>query len=230
MRRRGWCCASADCSPRQRWCSPAAAACTAAVCAQRKHDVHLFPSGVDTAHYASSRALRRPHERRVAGYVGVIDERLDLELIAELADHLPDWTIRMVGPVAKIDESLLPRRANLEYAGMTPYSRAAAGDGRLRRGADAVRPERGDPIHQPYQDPGVPGGRPAGGFDQGGRRGRRLQQRGASGRRRCRIRRRRARRSSAIGSLSGTGWSARWSRNSNGTTSPPRCPGCWNRT
>jgi beta-glucosidase/6-phospho-beta-glucosidase/beta-galactosidase len=92
------------------------------VCAQRKHNVHLFPSGVDTVHYASSRALRRPHERRVAGYVGVIDERLDLKLIEELADKLPDWTIRMVGPVAKIEESMLPRRANLEYAGMTPYA------------------------------------------------------------------------------------------------------------
>jgi glycosyltransferase involved in cell wall biosynthesis len=58
----------------------------------------------------------------VAGYVGVIDERLDLGLVAALAEWLPDWTIRMVGPVAKIDPGLLPRSANVEYPGLTPYA------------------------------------------------------------------------------------------------------------
>ena len=90
---------------------------------QRTAGVHLFRSGVETEHYTSSRLLRRPHERPVAGYVGVIDERLDLPLLAELAEHLPDWTVRVVGPVAKIDESALPCGANLEYPGMTPYER-----------------------------------------------------------------------------------------------------------
>jgi beta-glucosidase/6-phospho-beta-glucosidase/beta-galactosidase len=85
--------------------------------------VHLFPSGVDTAHYAASRQLRRPRERLVAGYVGVVDERLDLELLGELARLLPDWTIRVVGPVTKIDEADLPAAPNLEYAGFTPYER-----------------------------------------------------------------------------------------------------------
>ncbi|HEY0393930.1 MAG TPA: glycosyltransferase, partial [Candidatus Elarobacter sp.] len=91
------------------------------ISSQRRHGVHLFPSGVDTAHYARSRALRQPRDRRVAGYVGVIDERLDLDLVGRLAEELPDWTIRMVGPVTKIDEGLLPRRANIEYTGMTAY-------------------------------------------------------------------------------------------------------------
>src|SRR5947209_20026860 len=54
---------------------------------------HLFPSGVECSHYATSRQLRRPHERKVAGYVGVIDERLDLDLVASLATLLPDWDI-----------------------------------------------------------------------------------------------------------------------------------------
>ena len=93
------------------------------VAASRRGDVHLFPSGVDTAHYAASRALRRPRQRLVAGYVGVVDERLDLDLLAGLAAALPDWTVRVVGPVAKIDEALLPAAPNLEYAGLTPYER-----------------------------------------------------------------------------------------------------------
>jgi glycosyltransferase involved in cell wall biosynthesis len=88
---------------------------------QRRHRVHLFRSGVEQAHYARARELRRPHERPVAGYVGVVDERLDLDLVADLARQLPDWTIRMVGPVAKIDPETLPRAANLEYAGMVAY-------------------------------------------------------------------------------------------------------------
>lgn len=91
--------------------------------ALRTADVHLFASGVETRHYAPARTARqaRPAGPRVAGYVGVIDERLDLALIAGLARALPDWTIRMVGPVAKIDEADLPRAANLEYPGMINY-------------------------------------------------------------------------------------------------------------
>ena len=90
---------------------------------QRTEGVHLFRSGVETDHYARSRTLRTPHERPVAGYVGVIDERIDLDLVRELAEHLPDWTIRLVGPVTKIDEDTLPRGAWIEYPGMVAYDR-----------------------------------------------------------------------------------------------------------
>jgi len=92
--------------------------------AQRSQGVHLFPSGVETSHYARARDLRDQRGtpgRPVAGYVGVIDERLDLDLIGRLADRLPGWTVRMVGPVAKIDPCLVPQRANIEYLGMKSY-------------------------------------------------------------------------------------------------------------
>ena len=85
--------------------------------------VHCFPSGVETAHYRRSRTMRRPHERPVAGFVGVLDERLDRDLVAGLAAALPDWTVRLVGPLAKIEESDLPRAANLDYPGMAAYDR-----------------------------------------------------------------------------------------------------------
>jgi glycosyltransferase involved in cell wall biosynthesis len=88
---------------------------------QRTEGVHLFRSGVETDHYARSRTLRTPHERPVAGYVGVIDERIDLDLVRELAEHLDGWTIRLVGPVTKIDEATLPRGASIEYPGMVAY-------------------------------------------------------------------------------------------------------------
>jgi glycosyltransferase involved in cell wall biosynthesis len=98
----------------------------ASVSGYRKQRCYLYPSGVDTANYASSMKLRRPHTPRVAGYVGVLDERLDLGLIADLARMLPDWTVRMVGPVTKIPPDSLPKAANLEYLGKVDYQQLPA--------------------------------------------------------------------------------------------------------
>jgi UDP-galactopyranose mutase len=90
--------------------------------------VHPFPSSVDTAHFAQGRALLQdvpdqaglPHPR--LGFYGVIDERMDLGLIAALADARPDWTIVMVGPVVKIDFAELPQRANIAWLGSKGYA------------------------------------------------------------------------------------------------------------
>jgi len=87
--------------------------------------VHCFPSSVDHAHFgqngladhADQAALPRPR----LGYYGVIDERLDLDLVAALADAHADWQIVMVGPVVKIAQETLPRRANLHWMGQRRY-------------------------------------------------------------------------------------------------------------
>jgi glycosyltransferase involved in cell wall biosynthesis len=92
--------------------------------------VHMFLSGVDPEHFARAQrveteiapelaALSRP----ILGYYGVIDERVDLELLRALAAGQPDWSIAMVGPVAKIQEEELPRLPNLHYLGRQPYGR-----------------------------------------------------------------------------------------------------------
>ena len=60
------------------------------------------------------------------GYIGVIDERIDLELVDALAAANPDATIAMIGPVVKIDESTLPRRANIAYLGKRGYDELPA--------------------------------------------------------------------------------------------------------
>ncbi|CAN5122537.1 hypothetical protein BH24ACT1_BH24ACT1_11770 [soil metagenome] len=73
---------------------------------RRPSDVHCFRSGVEPEHYATAVDLRddrRTERRPVAGYVGVIDERIDLDIVGGLAAALPDWDIDMVGPVMKID-------------------------------------------------------------------------------------------------------------------------------
>ena len=97
----------------------------------RHHNVHCFPSSVDAAHFRLARAGEKsgareaedqaglPHPR--LGFYGVIDERLDLSLLASVADARPDWQIVLVGPVVKIDPGTLPRRANIHYFGQRSY-------------------------------------------------------------------------------------------------------------
>ncbi|HVL38183.1 MAG TPA: UDP-galactopyranose mutase [Fimbriimonadaceae bacterium] len=91
------------------------------VCGDAPGRSFLFPSGVEPEHYALARSHASPG--KVAGYVGVIDERLDLDLIAGLAERLPDWEIRMVGPVAKISPESLPAAENISYLGKQEYDK-----------------------------------------------------------------------------------------------------------
>ena len=88
--------------------------------------VHCFPSGVEAAHFASTTKALPPEElahqqRPILGYYGVIDERLDLDLLAEIADLRPDWTIALIGPVTKIDETTIPVRSNIVRFGQQAY-------------------------------------------------------------------------------------------------------------
>ena len=93
----------------------------------RHPSVHAFPSSVDRDHFASARAVTAEPGDQAAiahprlGYYGVIDERLDLDLLAGLADRCPDWSLVMLGPVVKVDEGDLPRRANIHWLGAKEY-------------------------------------------------------------------------------------------------------------
>ncbi|MBS6435522.1 NAD(P)-binding protein [Pantoea sp.] len=93
----------------------------------RHQNVHCFASSVDAAHFeqALDRSNGHPLQENLAGpilgYYGVIDERMDIGLIAALADAHPDWHIAMVGPVVKIDPLSLPQRPNLHWFGQQPY-------------------------------------------------------------------------------------------------------------
>ena len=90
-------------------------------------DVHCFPSSVDVAHFASARSpLADPADQAAIakpriGYVGVIDERIDLGLIATAAAALPAVQFVMVGPIAKIDAGDLPHAANIHWLGRKEY-------------------------------------------------------------------------------------------------------------
>jgi UDP-galactopyranose mutase len=90
-------------------------------------NVHPFPSSVDRAHFAQARAMDASPADQSAirgprfGFYGVIDERMDLELVAKVADAHPEWSIMMVGPVVKIDPADLPQRPNIHYLGGKKY-------------------------------------------------------------------------------------------------------------
>ena len=94
---------------------------------ERHPNVHCFPSSVDLVHFeqALDRNNIHPAHENIPGprlgYYGVIDERVDLELIDRLADAHPRWQIVLVGPVVKIDPATLPRRHNIHYLGQQPY-------------------------------------------------------------------------------------------------------------
>jgi glycosyltransferase involved in cell wall biosynthesis len=99
----------------------------------RHPNLHCLPSAVDAAHFAPenldgddveaavANELHRamPHPR--LGFFGVIDERLDLDLVAGIADRRPAWQIVMAGPVVKIDPATLPQRPNIHWIGMQRY-------------------------------------------------------------------------------------------------------------
>lgn len=93
----------------------------------RHPNVHAFPSGVDLQHFAEARRpLPEPEDqagipRPRVGFYGVIDERLDLDLLDGLARARPQLQVVVLGPVAKIDPELLPRRPNLHYLGPKVY-------------------------------------------------------------------------------------------------------------
>ena len=94
-------------------------------------NVHPFPSSIDATHFRQARHLPQPAEqaeipRPRLGYCGVIDERMDRELLAALADARPDWHFVMVGPVIKIDPAELPQQPNIHYLGGKSYDELPA--------------------------------------------------------------------------------------------------------
>lgn len=99
--------------------------------AKQHPNVYAFPSSVDVAHFAQARIVAEdpaqahiPHPR--LGFYGVIDERMDIELLAGIADAHPDWHLVIIGPVVKIDPATLPQRENIHYLGAKDYKQLPA--------------------------------------------------------------------------------------------------------
>ncbi|MEP6504742.1 MAG: glycosyltransferase [Betaproteobacteria bacterium] len=100
----------------------------------RHASVHCIANAVDAAHFAppargasgieavSARAIHADLHSPRLGWFGVVDERLDLALLAAIADRRPDWQIVMAGPVLRIAASTLPQRPNIHWLGAQTYA------------------------------------------------------------------------------------------------------------
>ncbi|WP_233581395.1 glycosyltransferase family 1 protein [Acidipila sp. EB88] len=93
----------------------------------RHRNVHLFPSSVDVPHFAAARSdladavdqQEIPHPR--IGFFGVLDERLDCELLQSIAACNSAWHFVLIGPVVKIRHDSLPQASNIHYLGQKSY-------------------------------------------------------------------------------------------------------------
>ncbi len=89
--------------------------------------VFAFPSSIDTKHFEQARSVKNEpaDQKQIAaprlGFCGVIDERMDIKMLGEMADLRPDWQFVMIGPVVKIADEDLPRRSNIHYLGGKDY-------------------------------------------------------------------------------------------------------------
>jgi hypothetical protein len=91
------------------------------------HNIHPFPSSIDKGHFSKARvAGSEPEDQSViegpkVGFFGVIDERLDIALLDSIAFMNPQLQFVLIGPVVKIDPSILPQRPNIHYLGGKSY-------------------------------------------------------------------------------------------------------------
>ncbi|MGI8467356.1 MAG: glycosyltransferase family 1 protein [Pyrinomonadaceae bacterium] len=93
----------------------------------RHRSIHAFPSSIDVKHFVKAFEIKEEPADQISishpriGFFGVIDERMDIELLDKIAALRPDYQFIMIGPVVKIDEKDLPRRANIHYLGSKKY-------------------------------------------------------------------------------------------------------------
>ena len=92
------------------------------------NNIHPAPSSIDIDHFKRARsiAVEPPDQASIPrprlGFAGVIDERMDIDLLVAVAEGQPQWHFVLVGPVVKIDPDLLPKRSNIHYLGSKPYA------------------------------------------------------------------------------------------------------------
>ena len=94
---------------------------------QQHPNVHFFGCGVEYDHFHKAangdpipkdlQSIKRP----IVGWFGVVDERVDYELLAKAAELRPEYSFVLVGPVVKVDPASLPQAPNIHWLGGRDY-------------------------------------------------------------------------------------------------------------
>lgn len=90
-------------------------------------NIFPFPSSIEKEHFLKARnSVTTPSDQeqikgKKIGFYGVIDERFNISLLAEVADKKPDWNFILLGPIVKINPIDLPQRPNIHYLGGKSY-------------------------------------------------------------------------------------------------------------
>ncbi|PWB38270.1 MAG: hypothetical protein C3F02_04675 [Parcubacteria group bacterium] len=94
-------------------------------------NVYWIPNGVDLVHYNKSFPLVNRDiadiSRPIIGYIGVMQERVDFELLRYLAEKNPDKSMVLVGPVwSELDQAKLSleKLSNVHFLGYKSYAEA----------------------------------------------------------------------------------------------------------
>jgi len=93
----------------------------------RHPNIHLFPSSIDRKHFNKARSIGKDHidQQNIShpriGFFGVIDERMDIRLLNDIALERPGWNFIFIGPIVKIDPATLPSYSNIYYLGPKSY-------------------------------------------------------------------------------------------------------------
>lgn len=94
----------------------------------RHKNIYSFPSSIDKEHFHQARFITTdPHDQAAIphpriGFFGVIDERMNIELLDKIAVLKPEWHFVIIGPVVKIDPAVLPVHNNVHYLGGKSYN------------------------------------------------------------------------------------------------------------
>jgi glycosyltransferase involved in cell wall biosynthesis len=96
------------------------------------YNAYAFPSSIDKEHFFAARTktfkedlyLNIPHP--ILGFYGVIDERMNLQLLADIATKNPQWNFVLIGPIVKINEESIPKLSNVYYLGAKTYDELPA--------------------------------------------------------------------------------------------------------
>lgn len=90
-------------------------------------ETHLASHGVDHAHFARALdpTVKIPADvallgRPIVGFFGLVQDWIDLDVVAHLAEKRPHYSIVMIGKV-QVDRSRLDRYKNIHWLGRKPF-------------------------------------------------------------------------------------------------------------